>query len=150
MSKIIREITINSSSQMEKVASELATLFVPGDCIALHGELGAGKTTFVRGFTEGCGIDEANAALVNSPTFSLMNQYSTSKGTIYHFDLYRLETLAQFEDLDFIDYLESKSAICFVEWASRIEGLKSSFTYEITIELLSKTKRKLILSKKTS
>lgn len=85
--------------------------------IALHGELGAGKTTFVQGICNGLGI----RALVQSPTFTILNIYEHST-PFYHFDLYRLKTQSEFYEQGFDEFLEGEG-ICAIEWPERIQEI---------------------------
>ena len=90
---------------IHKIDSEKKTV------IALRGDLGAGKTTFVKVLMKGLGSDE----LVNSPTFSIVNEYESDWGTVYHMDLYRLDTIEELMDIGFEEYIASDS-LCIVEW----------------------------------
>ena len=100
---------IYSESEMKQFGIDLAQVLGPGDVVCLVGELGAGKTTLVTGIARGRGYD----GRVTSPTFTLMNVYS-SKPPIYHFDFYRLEA-SDLDDLGLEDYLE-QGGICLFEW----------------------------------
>jgi len=93
-----------------KMAAELPSRTI----LALSGNLGAGKTTFVQGLALGLGIKE----LVQSPTFVLLNVYDR----LFHFDLYRLKSSADFTNLGFDEYFE-KEGLCAIEWPDRIQGL---------------------------
>ncbi|MFK7950759.1 MAG: tRNA (adenosine(37)-N6)-threonylcarbamoyltransferase complex ATPase subunit type 1 TsaE [Saprospiraceae bacterium] len=86
--------------------------------IMLYGEIGAGKTTFVKAFCKKMQTDET----ANSPTFSIINEYEYPKGLIYHIDLYRLKTLEEALDIGIEDYLYDNN-FCFIEWAELIENI---------------------------
>lgn len=85
--------------------------------VALAGELGAGKTTFVRGVLRALGVQGA----IKSPTYALVESYATAKGAVHHFDAYRIEGVADFEARGGFDYFDAAS-IRFVEWPERLEG----------------------------
>lgn len=87
--------------------------------MALEGDLGAGKTEFVRGACEELGVD---SEVVTSPTFTLVNEYDTDAITVFHIDAYRLESETEFFDLGYEDYLNDAS-ICFVEWPERLPSV---------------------------
>lgn len=79
--------------------------------IALQGDLGAGKTTFVKSFMK----DIGSINLVNSPTFSIVNEYESNRGVVYHMDLYRLESIEELLDIGFEEYIDS-GELCIIEW----------------------------------
>lgn len=82
----------------------------------LRGQLGAGKTTFVKSYVKELGGDETE---VDSPTFSIVNTYKSTGKIIHHFDLYRLESLEEIEDIGFMEYIDSGNT-CFIEWPEKI------------------------------
>ena len=84
--------------------------------VLLKGDLGAGKTTFVKEFVSYMG---GNKDDVDSPTFSLMNSYLVDGNDVYHFDLYRIETPHEVEDIGFMEYMDSGN-LCFIEWPDKI------------------------------
>ena len=109
---------------------KLASLLSPDSILALSGDLGAGKTTFTQGLASGLRVEEE----VTSPTFCYLNTY---EGTLplFHFDLYRLKTSSDFQQLGFDEYF-AKGGICAIEWPERISiptrALSLTFTYEGT------------------
>lgn len=111
--------------------------------VLLHGNLGAGKTTFVKHFVHFLGGDFNT---VDSPTFSLVNTYTSANRTIHHFDLYRLRTADEIEDIGFMEYIESGD-LCFVEWPEKIaEFLPKNHILKIDIEVPLETCRKFTFS----
>ncbi len=105
-------VSSRSAADTERLGAELAALLEPGDLVLVRGELGAGKTTFVRGACRALGIDGP----VTSPTFTIGRRYLTPTGTaISHLDLYRVADVASEEDGFLDDYL-TPDAVAFVEW----------------------------------
>jgi tRNA threonylcarbamoyladenosine biosynthesis protein TsaE len=102
----------SSPSETTAIAAQLAQTAQAGDIICLHGSLGAGKTTFVQGFSAAMGYHGA----VTSPTFTLVNEYHGGRLPIYHFDLYRLDSPPELETIGAEEYFYSH-AICLIEWA---------------------------------
>ena len=96
--------------------SVFAATLQPGDIVALFGDLGAGKTEFVRGSCEALGVD---GAVVTSPTFTIVNEYEGDDATVFHFDAFRLRSEAEFYDLGYEEYFFGR-AISFVEWPDRL------------------------------
>ena len=84
--------------------------------ILLKGDLGAGKTTFVKAYINHLGGDKDE---VDSPTFSLLNTYSVNNQDIHHFDLYRIQSPQEIEDIGFMEYMDSGN-LCFIEWPDKI------------------------------
>src|SRR5439155_26536453 len=103
-----------SVKQTEAVAADLAGALRGSECLALYGDLGAGKTQFVRGLVRGLG---GNPRAVSSPTFVLLNIYDTGRLTVYHLDAYRVAGADEFEAIGFAELLEAPGAIVVVEWA---------------------------------
>ncbi len=95
-------------------AATLAALARPGDVFCLYGDLGAGKTTFARGFLRALGVDEE----IPSPTFNLVLSYDTALGTVWHFDLYRLTAPDEVGELGIEDAFAD--GICLIEWPDRL------------------------------
>lgn len=105
-------VIINNDQEMQDFGAKLARAAKPGDIFLLEGELGAGKTTLVRGFLRGLNFE----GKVKSPTYTLVESYDTQPN-VHHFDLYRLLSIEQLEEIGFQEYL-SPEAICLIEWPS--------------------------------
>lgn len=123
----------------------LASLSKKGDVFYLHGQLGAGKTTLVRGFLRGKG-HEGN---VKSPTYTIVEHYHTDGERIYHFDLYRLGDPSELEYMGIRDYFQSH-AICLIEWAENGAGYLQQADVDIKISYLDAGQRRVHLEPVTS
>jgi tRNA threonylcarbamoyladenosine biosynthesis protein TsaE len=106
-------IVSDSEESTCEIARKIALLFRPGDMIILDGDLGAGKTYFVKGFSAGLHAKDP----VNSPTFSIANFYRTDQTDLLHIDLYRIETFDEFMDLGLFDYFNQ--TITLIEWGKK-------------------------------
>lgn len=109
--------------------------------VAIHGQMGAGKTTLVSAMCRALGVAE-NAS---SPTFSLVNVYSLpdTDAVVYHLDLYRLKNLQEAIDIDVLNYLDD-SNYCFIEWPELIEPLLPADAIQIELELIDESQRKIL------
>lgn len=114
---------------MRQLGADLIAACESGGVIALRGDLGAGKTTLVRGALESLGVTSG----VRSPTYTLIEYYEFTPLCIAHFDLYRLADGEELEYLGYRDYLNA-TTICFIEWPERAEGYLSNIGLEINIE----------------
>jgi tRNA threonylcarbamoyladenosine biosynthesis protein TsaE len=108
------QITTNSPEETEALAARLAPRLPDGAVVAFTGDLGAGKTAFVRGLARGMGISER----VTSPTFTIVNEYLDGPRPLFHFDLYRLHSAEELFDIGWEDYL-ARGGVCAVEWSER-------------------------------
>jgi tRNA threonylcarbamoyladenosine biosynthesis protein TsaE len=116
--------------ETEAIGAALAKTLSGGAILALHGDLGAGKTVFSRGIARGLGIDEP----VCSPTFTVVQEYQGTRWRFYHVDLYRLQGVDDALAFGLEDYLEDPDAIIAIEWSERIsELLSSSDVVHVTI-----------------
>jgi len=133
------EYISSSVEQTEAIAVELAARLTGGQCIALCGDLGAGKTQFVRGVVRGLG---GNARAVSSPTYILLNVYDTGRLTVYHLDAYRVCGAEDFEAIGFGELLE-QGGIVVVEWAERVWSLLPAGRIEVRIAALGEECRQI-------
>ncbi|HEY1008102.1 MAG TPA: tRNA (adenosine(37)-N6)-threonylcarbamoyltransferase complex ATPase subunit type 1 TsaE [Sphingobacteriaceae bacterium] len=109
---------VESEAQLEKAAEELLRFAGDRRVFLFEGEMGAGKTTFIKSICNVLGVEQ----LVSSPTFSIVNEYPSPGGLVYHFDFYRLKDETEAYDLGYEDYFYSGN-YCFVEWPSRVRNL---------------------------
>ena len=124
------------------ISRSVATQLRGGECIALHGDLGAGKTQFVRGLVKALG---GSGRAVSSPTFVLLNVYPTPRMNVYHLDAYRTHGPEDFEAIGFTELLE-QGGIVVVEWAARVAPLLPPDCISVTIEPQSPRIRHIILT----
>ncbi len=124
--------------QTRRLGMRLGTMLKPGDVLAFHGDLGAGKTTFVQGIAQGWGsVDE-----VSSPTFVLVNVYRRPDGAlIHHMDAYRMQSALEAEDLDIDEML--RSGVLLVEWAERIQAALPKDHLEIQMAWVNDEQRSM-------
>jgi tRNA threonylcarbamoyladenosine biosynthesis protein TsaE len=131
--------TSTSVDETEAIAAELAATFRGGECVALDGELGAGKTQFVRGLVRGLG---GNPRSVSSPTFVLLNIYDSGRLRVFHLDAYRVSGADDFESIGFSELLEQRGVVV-VEWAQRVASLLPSEVIRVTIMTTDETHREI-------
>jgi len=137
-----REFTTKSPEETIALGRELATLLRPPKLILLSGELGAGKTTLVKGMAQG--FQAAAEEDVTSPTFTLIHEYRGPAATLYHIDLYRIDTQRELDTLA-IDDLMGENAILLIEWGEKFMRFKRERDVEITLERMSDTERRVVL-----
>ena len=106
-----------SPAETKHIAEDFTESLQGGEILLLSGELGVGKTVFVKGLARGLGIDERD---VTSPTFTLMNSYR-GRLTLYHIDLYRLSSLREIDALGLDDFIGRSRALTAIEWGERVE-----------------------------
>lgn len=134
----------SSPQETEAWAKRLASTLKGGDIIALEGDLGAGKTTLVRGLAAGLGIDPSK---VSSPTFALMNEYEGSGLTLVHIDAYRMSSPDELAGLGWDRLIDDQSVVIAVEWPSKVEGaLPPDRTTTITLEHIGEDLRAITLT----
>jgi tRNA threonylcarbamoyladenosine biosynthesis protein TsaE len=129
-----------SEDETIALAMELARSLRPGDVVLLAGQLGAGKTAFVRGIAQGLGIDPDE---VSSPTFTLVHEYRGGRLTLYHADLYRLERAAT-DDLG-LEEMGVKDGVLAVEWPDRLSHPMPG-AREVRIQLVDDTTRRITIA----
>jgi tRNA threonylcarbamoyladenosine biosynthesis protein TsaE len=126
-------------NQINEIATRFLTEHANNKVFAFHGEMGAGKTTFIHALCEAMDVTD----VISSPTFSIINQYKTKNGqTIYHMDLYRIKDENEAINAGIEDCLYSGN-ICLVEWPEKIPGIFPDETTHITITSVDDNTRKL-------
>lgn len=133
---------VESESETEEIAVMFSEMISEGDLVLLNGDLGSGKTFFVKCLSSNYGIQN-----VTSPSFAIVNEYSGLK-KIFHFDFYRIKKLNELYDIGIEDYLNDEKAIVLIEWAELWEDIIPHEYYEVRIELLNEQKRKISITKK--
>ena len=118
-----------SAEETYAYGMELGKQARPGQVFCLYGDLGVGKTVFTQGFAKGLGIEEA----VNSPTFTIVQEYLEGRIPFYHFDVYRIADPDEMYEVGFDEYVEGEG-VSFIEWANLIEEILPERRTEITIE----------------
>ncbi len=137
------EINAISIDQLPKAAKQLIEFAGKNQKILLfYGEMGAGKTTFIKAFCEVLRVEDT----VSSPTFSIVNEYAYPEGIIYHFDFYRLKNQTEALDLGLEEYLYSDE-YCLIEWPEKIPDLLPENYLEISLEVQPNQQRKLTVTK---
>ena len=122
-------IETNSAEETFRLGEKLGHLAIPGQIYTLNGDLGVGKTVFTQGVASGLGIKEP----VNSPTFTIVQEYEDGRMPFYHFDVYRIGDLEEMEEIGYDDYFFG-NGICLIEWAELIEEILPDNVISITIE----------------
>lgn len=122
-------VDLASEAETERLGRAIAESVPPGTVIGLVGGLGAGKTRLVRAIAEALGVDPA---AISSPTFVLIHEYD-GRMPVYHFDVYRLKSPAEFEDLGLAEYWDG-GGLCLVEWADRVRELLPEDAWTVAIE----------------
>lgn len=133
-------VETHTAQETHEVGRALAQRLSVGDIVALYGDLGAGKTVFVRGLCAGLGLDPAE---VTSPTFTIVHEYHDARLPVYHFDAYRIERIEEFYGLGYEEYFFG-NGVTIVEWADRVESLIPDHTIRIRIEHGGGNKRHIV------
>lgn len=142
----VLKVVSHSEDQTVALAEKLTPFLRPGSVIVLTGELGAGKTVFVRGLAKGLGIDEN---LVNSPSFTIVNEYTGGKFPLYHFDLYRIGDPSELYEIGWNDYL-GRDGIVVVEWGERAEGHLPEGYYHVMFATVDESDRQITVGYETA
>jgi tRNA threonylcarbamoyladenosine biosynthesis protein TsaE len=134
-------LIINSIEEIQEVAEKFIHEIGDKKIFAFNGKMGAGKTTFIKAICEVMGVQET----INSPTFSIVNEYEAADGSIiYHFDCYRINKIQEALDLGAEEYLYSGN-LCFIEWSENIAPLLPDSLVNVNIEEIENGKRQIII-----
>ena len=121
-------IKIKNIETIREAAQEFIIHIGNHRVFAFYGEMGAGKTTFIKAICEELGVED----VITSPTFAIVNEYTSNEGPIYHFDFYRIKKLEEVYDMGFEDYFYS-GALCFIEWPELIEEVLPEDAVKVNI-----------------
>ena len=138
----MKEFISKNVSDTDVIASEIASLLKKGDVLALYGEMGAGKTAFVRGLVKA--LCPECLPLVHSPTFAIVNEYEGDSVTVYHYDLYRISDEDDLYSTGYFDRLGGEG-IVVTEWSELIDAAIPEDAHRLRIEKLGETERKFTL-----
>lgn len=134
-------IKINSLETIDEAAKQFVLQMGDNTVFAFHGEMGAGKTTFIKAICEQLGVED----IITSPTFAIVNEYRSNTGElIYHFDFYRIKNETEAFDFGYEDYFYSGS-ICFIEWPQLVDSLLPKDTVNVYINEESNGSRTVYL-----
>ena len=136
----MQEYISHSENDTENIGAAFAADLPGGTVIAMYGDLGAGKTAFVRGMARGMGLD----CRVSSPTFTIVNEYSGKSRELIHFDMYRLSSADELFDIGWEDYI-SRGAVCAVEWSENVEDAFFGDEITVTIDKLGPADRRITI-----
>lgn len=139
-SETIRETTTHSADETIAFGRTLTNLLNPPKLVLLRGDLGAGKTTLVKGIA--AGFEAAKEDDVTSPTFTLVHEYRGPRATLYHIDLYRVDTPRELETLGLDDF-RSESSILLIEWGEKFPRFVRERDVEISLERVSENERRI-------
>ncbi|MDD5449617.1 MAG: tRNA (adenosine(37)-N6)-threonylcarbamoyltransferase complex ATPase subunit type 1 TsaE [Candidatus Omnitrophica bacterium] len=135
----------SSREETIKLGEKIAAKLKAGDMVALNGELGSGKTTFIKGLAKGLGVKKPE--YVNSPSFVIIKEYR-GRIPLYHFDVFRLDSPSELDTLGLEEYFY-KNGICAIEWAEKIRDLLPKNHIDIKIEILENNRRRIKFSVKS-
>lgn len=136
-------IHVQNLEELKDAATQILKTFTDSRVFLFYGQMGAGKTTFINALCEELNVIDHTS----SPTFSIVNEYDSNNGTIYHFDFYRLKNEYEALDMGYEEYFYSNN-YCFVEWPEKINSLLPPDAVTINIEVVENHTRKIKAEKK--
>ncbi len=135
-------IKIESLDKIDEASLEFIRAMGDNTVFAFHGDMGAGKTTFIKAICENLGVSDT----INSPTFAIVNEYRSDSGElIYHFDFYRINKIEEVFDFGYEDYFYSGS-LCFIEWPEKVDTLLPKDTVNVYVKVQEDGSREVSLS----
>ena len=138
--KILQEVVTHSAEETIAFGRTLCDLLVPPKLVLLRGDLGAGKTTLVKGIA--AAFDAAGEEDVTSPTFTLVHEYRGPRANLYHIDLYRIDTQRELDTLA-LDDLRSENSILLIEWGEKFPRLMRERDFEVSLERQGENERRI-------
>ena len=141
--KLLREIITHSAEETIAFGRTLVNLLTPPKLVLLRGDLGAGKTTLIKGIA--AAFDAASEEDVTSPTFTLIHEYHGPSATLYHIDLYRIDTQRELDTLA-LDDLRSENSILLIEWGEKFPRFFGERDVEIAIQREDESSRKIVIT----
>lgn len=136
------EITANDLSDLPQVAKQLLSFAGDQKIFIFNGDMGAGKTTFIKDFCKFLGVED----VVSSPTYSIVNEYESQNGSVFHFDFYRIKDIQEAYDLGYEEYFYG-GGICLIEWPEQVAELLPDHLIKVEISVLGENKRLFTFSK---
>lgn len=136
------QIKVNQLSDLDEAAKSLLSFAGENKFFIFEGDMGAGKTTFIKAIARALGVQDT----VSSPTFSIVNEYSANGGIIYHFDFYRIKSIQEAYDIGYEEYFYSGHT-CFIEWPEKIRELLPDNYIKVEIFTVNENERNLSVSK---
>ncbi len=136
----MQEYLTHSEAETEQAGADFARALPDGKVVAMYGELGSGKTAFVRGMARGMGL----TCRVSSPTFTIVNEYEGPRELI-HFDMYRLGSADELFDIGWEDYV-NRGSVCAVEWSENVEDAFFGDEVVVRFEKLGQTTRRITIT----
>ncbi|SDG87008.1 tRNA threonylcarbamoyladenosine biosynthesis protein TsaE [Pedobacter terrae] len=136
------DIEVHSLAHLPVVAKQLSDFAGDQKVFIFEGDMGAGKTTFIKTFCAALGV----ADVVSSPTYSIVNEYESPNGSVFHFDFYRIKDIREAYDLGYEEYFYG-GGICLIEWPERVEELLPENFVKVEINVLDENRRVFRFSK---
>lgn len=133
------KLVSHSESETKDFGKKFSQQLLTNDIVALFGNLGSGKTRFVQGICEAFHIEHHAA----SPTFTIINEYASDNGKIFHFDFYRINFVEEILQLGFYEYLEA-DGICIIEWAERVKEILPAVRYDVHFDFGERENERII------